>query len=496
MVIIIKEFIEPSKKHEQLYVGFLWNNPSLYRKYRQHDITKDTFTTDMWYFFYRLGEAMWSSGVRTFDEETTISFISSQNNPKILKRFGEYGYYETIGFVKDVCKEEKNNDEYHFSEIQKYESLRNFVKEGIIDPNNTNLINKLAGASLKQVQSFFNHQFKKGFKNINSGQVEFVDLVDESIYDDIAEAKKGVNMGIPIFHAPRLTKAIKGWKEGKLGYIVFPSGVGKSTMVRSLFIMTLINQNQKGIAFINEESASAWRMQMLSVVATYVLKKRISRDKLFEGNWDDYTDKVLKEAADWLLKNRPKMLKLGILKKYRFEDVLNWAEYYRAYGVTHMILDTFKPDGSETDMARWQVFGNHAQDLYDLIKEENLNIGTIATLQLKIGKIDRFLDHDSVGKSKEVVEVADYTMLGRLLFADEYEGGSNAIFAFNDVKEGGKWKKKKYTLDPNKEYLIIFFGKNRLGSASRQIIFEVNYDFNQLKEVAYAELKPTAPKGF
>src|SRR5690606_21918148 len=139
------------------YVGFLWNNPSLYRKYRQHDITKDTFTTDMWYFFYRLGEAMWSSGVRTFDEETTISFISSQNNPKILKRFGEYGYYETIGFVKDVCKEEKNNDEYHFSEIQKYESLRNFVKEGIIDPSNTNLINKLAGASLKQVQSFFNH---------------------------------------------------------------------------------------------------------------------------------------------------------------------------------------------------------------------------------------------------------------------------------------------------------------------------------------------------
>src|SRR5690606_4452416 len=176
----------------------------------------------------RSEEAMWSSGVRTFDEETTISFIASQNNPKILKRFGEYGYYETIGFVKDVCKEEKNNDEYHFSEIQKYESLRNFVKEGIIDPNNTNLINKLAGASLKQVQSFFNHQFKKGFKNVNSGQVEFVDLVDESIYDDIAEAKKGVNMGIPIFHAPRLTKAIKGWKEGKLGYIVFPSGVGKS----------------------------------------------------------------------------------------------------------------------------------------------------------------------------------------------------------------------------------------------------------------------------
>jgi len=81
---------------------------------------------------------------------------------------------------------------------------------------------------------------------------------------------------------------------------------------------------------------------------------------------------------------------LGILKKYRFEDVLNWAEYYKAHGVSHMILDTFKPDGSQTDMARWEIFQSNSQSLYDLVKEENLNIGTLATLQLKIGKIGRF----------------------------------------------------------------------------------------------------------
>lgn len=474
----------------------MWNNPSLYRKYKSHDITKETFTEDIWYFYYRLGESMWNTGVRTFDEETTASFITSQNNPSLLKNFEKYGFYETVGFVQDVCKKDKNNEDYHLSEMQKYESLRTFVRNGLLDPNNEELIDKLASASLKNIQTYFNHQFKKGFKNVNSGQVEFVDLVDEDIYNEIEEARKGINMGIPIFAAPRLTKTIKGWLDGKLGYLVLPSGVGKSTIARSLFVMTLIKENKKGLVFINEESKSAWRMSMLSVVATYVLKKRISRDKIFEGNWDDYTDTVLKEAADWLLENRPGFLKLGILKKYRFEDILNWAEYYKAHGISHMILDTFKPDGSETDMARWTVFSSNAQDLYDLVKEENLNIGTLATLQLKIGKVDRFLTHDSVGKSKEVVEVADYTMLGRLLYADEYEGGRNPIRAFNYVKRNGKWEEDKYVLDPKKEYLIIFFGKNRLGSASRQIIFEVNYDFNEIKEVAYAEMKQLAPTSF
>lgn len=474
----------------------MWNSPSLYRKYKSHDITKDTFTSDLWYFYYRLGEAMWNSGVRTFDEETTVSFITTQNNPKILKDFEKHGYYETVGYVQEWCRSDKNNEDYHLSEIQKYESLRNFEKEGLIDPENTKLINKLSGASLTAIQTYFNYQFKKSFKNVNSGQIEFVDLIDEEIYEDIEEMKKGSNMGVPIFHAPRLTKTIKGWLEGKLGYLILPSGVGKSTIVRSLFLMTIITQKRKGLIFINEESKTSWRMSMLSVVATYVLKKRISRDKIFEGNWDDYTDSVLKEAAAWLLENQPKFLKLGILKKYRFEDVLNWAEYYKAHGVTHMVLDTFKPDGSETDMARWQIFGSNAQDLYDLVKEENLNMGTLATLQLKIGKIDRFLTNDSVGKSKEVVEVADYTMLGRLLFKDEYEGGKNQIHAFNYVKRDGKWEEEKYVLDPKKEYLIIFLGKNRLGSASRQIIFEINYDFNEVKEVAYAEMKQDAPVGF
>src|SRR5690606_18445971 len=180
----------------------------------------------------------------------------------------------------------------------------------------------------------------------------------------------------------RLNKVTKGWQRGNLTMLVLPSGFGKSTFVRTIFTTTLIKHNQKGIVFVNEEGKKQWQISMLGVVANNILGKKLNRDKIFEGNYDEYTKATLKEAADWLMANRPDMLKLIVLKKYRFEDILNYTEYYKALGANYVIIDTFKPDGSHTDMARWEALSRDAHNLYDLIKEENLNMGCIATVQL------------------------------------------------------------------------------------------------------------------
>lgn len=494
---MLKEFIEPSEKHEQLLVGFMWSNPELYRKFKNHNITKDTFTNKMWYYYYKLGESMYENGVRTFDEETVISFLDSRKriSKKAIERFNDYGGYDTIGYVKDICREDKNNEEYHLSEIQKYEALRKFYNNGFINDDNSDLIEKLSGMTLKQIQMYFNHKFKDAFRNVNYGQVEIYDLVDDDIYDTIDEMDKGMAMGIPFVDCPRLNKVTKGWQRGNLSMIVMPSGVGKSTFVRTILIMTLIRQNEKGIVFVNEEGKKQWQIAILGVVANTVLNKKLNRDKIFEGNYDDYTKSTLKEAADWLMENKPDMLKLIVLKRYRFEDVVNYTEYYKALGANYVIIDTFKQDGSHTDMARWEALSNNAHELYDLIKEENLNMGCIATLQLKIGKVYRFLDHESIAKSKEVVEVAGVTMLGRLLFNDEYHGGKNDIKPFNFVKKDGKWEKEPYILDEDKEYIIFYFGKSRFGTTKYQIIYEINYAYNTLKEVAWAHHRPESPSG-
>ncbi|MCA1021501.1 DnaB-like helicase C-terminal domain-containing protein [Halobacillus litoralis] len=475
----------------------MWNSPQLYRTFKNHNIVKETFTNDQWWYWFKLGEVMYANGVRSFDEETVVAFLDTRKETRKSwsDKYQKYGGYDTVGLLRDLCKREKSNEEYHLSEIQKYEALRSFYNNGLINSRNKGLVKKLTDMNLKQIQTYFNHQFKDAFRNVNHGQVEVADLIDDDIYEDIEEMDKGTAMGVPFVDCPRLNKVMKGWQKGNLSYVILPSGVGKSTMVRTIFIMTLIRQNEKGIVFVNEEGKRQWRISVLAVVANTVLKKKLNRDKIFEGHYDDYTKSTLKEAADWLLANRPDMLKLIVLKKYRFEDVVNYTEYYKALGANYLILDTFKQDGSKTDMARWEAISNNSQELYDLVKEENLNMGCIATLQLKIGKVNRFLDHDCVGKSKEVVEVAGVTMLGRLLFKDEYHGKKNDLKPFNFVKKSGKWVKEKYVLDVNKDYIIFYFGKSRYGSTQHQIIYQVDYAYNTLTEVAYAHDRPEAPKG-
>lgn len=475
----------------------MWSNPELYRKFRNHNITKDTFTENIWYYYYKLGQLMYDNGVRKFDEETVISFLDSRKNvsKELINKYNKYGGYETIGYLKDFCHEDKGNEEYHLNEVLKYEALRKFYKEGFINKENKELINKLVKMTLKQIQIYFNHKFKDAFWNVNYGQVEIYDLIDEDLYQTIEDMDKGMAMGIPFVDTPRLNKVTKGWQRGNLTMLVLPSGFGKSTFVRTIFTTTLIKHNQKGIVFVNEEGKKQWQISMLGVVANNILGKKLNRDKIFEGNYDEYTKTTLKEAADWLMANRPDMLKLIVLKKYRFEDILNYTEYYKALGANYVIIDTFKPDGSHTDMARWEALSRDAHNLYDLIKEENLNMGCIATLQLKIGKVFRYLDHDSIAKSKEVVEVAGVTLLGRLLYKDEYPGKKNDIKPFNFVKRDGKWKTVPYTLDENKEYIIFYVGKSRFGTTRYQIIYEVDYAYNTLKEVAWARHRPESPTG-
>ena len=101
-----EDFIKPSNIHEGLFVGYLWKNPKLYKKYKNSEITqynKDnnegTLTVRMWYFYYKLGQAMSEHGINDFNDTAVYSFVSSQ--PDIddfswLRRYNKYGGYQQI----------------------------------------------------------------------------------------------------------------------------------------------------------------------------------------------------------------------------------------------------------------------------------------------------------------------------------------------------------------------------------------------------------------
>lgn len=496
----LKNFVEPSKIHESMFVGYLWKNPLLFDKYKIYEISNATFTTDVWSFYYYVGREMYINGVRKFDDTTVYTFLVSR--PQEAKKtpwheiYNEYGGFSTMEEIMNECDIKNKNDEYHFSEIQKYETLRILQDNGMIDIAKLGLIEKLCSMTLSQMQSYFQYQHKKSFAHVNSGDFVEYDLLDEDgISQTIEELEEGESTGIPLFESPLLSKKIGGLKLGDLNYLVLPSGVGKSSWLTEKALLSLLINNEKGIMFINEEGIKRWRTRLLVTVAARILKKFIPRDTVNNGQWKDPKIKqTLNEAAEWLKTHRPDMIKFISMKKYRVQDVINTIELYRPLGYSHILLDTFKPDLTQK-IERWLAFSNSATELYDCIKEESQNCHLTATVQLKIGKEFRFLDLDCIGKSGEIVEVASVVMIGRLLYADEFTG-VDALQPyrwkyveqdFGEDIDGKKssYKKEFIELDPKKTYLVLFLAKNRNGSEAEQIIYEINYDFNTWYEIGY-----------
>ena len=436
---------------------------------------------------------MFDSGVRDYDDKTVYSFLLNRPHEKGKKSYfdtyNEFGGYETVHEIMTECKTDGKNDEYHLSEMQKYETLRKFQQESLINVEDKNLVKKFCQMSLTQMQTYFQFRIKEAFSHINSGDVVEHDLVDD-LDGTINELNAGETMGTPLHDAPRLNRKIKGWKNGALYYLILSSGVGKSSIAMEKFVLSLFENEEKAMLAINEESVKKWRALLLATIASKILKTPINREKMYEGNFQQDALDKLENAKAWAEEKGTGLVKTLELKKYRMEDILNRVELYRPKGYSKLIIDTFKPDRSSKDMARWESFSNSAQELHDLIKEDNYNVGTLATVQLKLGKETRFLDLDSTGKSMEINEVASVVMMGRLIFSDEYPDEKFALKPYNYKKDefSGKWYQEDYKLDPQKNYLILFLAKNRFGSEEEQIIYEVNYDINAFKEVALVKV--------
>lgn len=476
-----------------MFIGFLFLTPSLYEKYRSHDIQEETFTKPIWFHYYNLGKDMYNGGIRKFNDTTTYSYLTSQPKEGSKKSrfevYDEFGGFKPIQDLIDECRNQKDNDEYHFSEIQKYECLRKMQSESLIDVTNEKLVNSLCKSTLKQLQAFMQRKTSEIFASVNCGEVVEYNLLDDL---DIAIDKmnEGEAMGLPLHDSPRLNKKIKGWRKGDIIYLVLSSGMGKSSIALEKFVLSLIENGEKGMMFANEENIWKTRNLALATTASKILGKAVNREKLLEGSFDENTMKKLLDSKDWLEKNPKDLIKFYDMKKYRVDDMLSRIQLMKPLNYSYVSLDTFKPETNSGESARWEAFGNAAQDIHSCIKAEANNVALLATVQLKIGKEYRYLDLSAVGKSLEIVEVASVVLMGRLLYKDEMPEQREALFTYNWEKNAftDKWEKKEYILDPSKTYMIIFIAKNRLGDVSEQIIYEVNYGINSFKEVGYAQM--------
>lgn len=497
---MIREFIDLSKEHEKILVGALWKNPAIYEDISNNKLVRESFTDRALWSLYFIGKKLYAKGIDTFDPITVEMYLEKVEAPrKAFKSAGGYDFVNTLtsNIDSDIAYE------YHLEEVLKYASLRKMYKQGFINENKEDLIEKLCKSTLQQAEHLISYRFDEAFENVDFGEYEVVDITKGELENAFKDVKRGVDMGLPIYNAPILTKQIKGFARGRLLYLALKSGEGKSTILRNLFLQTIIDNDEKVLILINEERKRDWLINLTIAIANtrFNKKNEIIKDDIFSGNIDKREEAAMNNAIKWYDENYNGKIKLAVLKSYRFKDVSKILKKHSKLGFNYVLFDTFKPDtGVKTDLSRWERFSEMSQELYDLVKPENLNMGVIATVQLKISGKERYLTHDSIGKAKEIVEVADITLLGRLFFENEYPSGedlggdtSREIRVYRRRYNKKKEKHETVRVDDisrDKQYIIVYFGKNRAGGVQQQIVYEMDFDKNKVIEIGFCNMKP------
>src|SRR5699024_10525554 len=110
-----------------------------------------------------------------------------------------------------------------------------------------------------------------------------------------------------------------------------------------------------------------------------------------------------------------------------------------------------------------------------VIKPSNLNVHVWVTAHMtKTNRRARYLDKSMIGMAKTVTDVVSSLILVRMLSQSEITG-KNAIKVINPTSGHSEM------LDEDKDYMIVFWDKNRQGQTNRQVILEVDRGLNIIR---------------
>ena len=230
---------------------------------------------------------------------------------------------------------------------------------------------------------------------------------------------------------------------------------------------------------LNEEGLKKWQREMLVWVANNVYKKDIQKYKLRDGNFDDEFKIFLKEkCAKWIIDRKDQII-IKPFKKYSTSKAIKYIKKYAHLGVKYFMLDTYKADAETSNSdAFWFNLQQNMVNIYDVIKEEALNVHIWITFQLaKSSSKQRCYTQENIGMAKNIIDVASSCIMVRKLFEDEYEGGKNELKVF---KLSGKNNKTKIPvkLNSDKYYQLLFITKNREGGCNEYAIV-VEHDMSR-----------------
>lgn len=446
------------------------------------NLNKTFFASKDGMFYFALIEHLRKKNINTITE---IDILNNFNE-KVVEKFDELGGIRQIKLMADSV--EPNNFEVYLGELYKYNSFTRlydlgFPLEKEIEFNGEKIvpIKAFKNFEVEQVLDFYESMINSlSFMSLEKGiEEEEMDITD----DYINACLQGEEMGVPIdksgvdingkeiYAFPHLSQQIQGFMPSTLSFLGGYSSVGKSTMLINI-IQALVYRGEKVLIISNEQKSKPFKTNFLMWVLVHKLRYyKLTKKKLLAGDVSEEDLEMIRKAQKiWKEEFKGKIHFVAMPNANMKTVKKKIREYHLMKGVTTYLYDTFKLDfsgGSEDN--HWISLIKDSRDLHELAGKYNL-IG-IATMQLAMSTLGTlFLTPNVLSSSKQVVEILENLLLMRNVYPEELNSEEKRYYCkpFRYKKdESGKWHEESVTIDPNKQYRMMFISKCRNGENSQ-----------------------------
>jgi replicative DNA helicase len=448
---------------ESYVVLSIYKNTELYF---DSNLTTDDFHDPIWKFYFAIAKKLIEDDKKVLDD-IVVGLVVSENE-QLQKIYDEYGGYQTIANGISFVQEE--NFDGYLLDIKKYNALLKLHDLGfpIMEKFDNYKI-----MSIDKIQQILEGVLATVFADVDIE--EKVEDLSDGLWQVVEDAHAGKMRGFPLTSS-LLNEYMNGLALGNITMLSANSGIGKTFLTISQILPNMIEFNEKLLILANEEDSVKWKRELITWAVNNMTGGDFPKHRFNQGEFSKDELDMLKKGVNWLNEQMNK----GIIQFVNFNSfnmkkaIKLIKKYAKIHGVKYFILDTLKLDADalNENAQAWLQLQQNMVKLYDLVKPSNLNLSVWVTYQLgKSAMLQRYLSQNSLGTSKNVVDVVSTLMLVRKALHSELEGGKNEVEV--KTKDG-----KKVKMNKEKEYFIIFLGKNRMGATHRQIVLEVDMSKN------------------
>jgi hypothetical protein len=279
---------------------------------------------------------------------------------------------------------------------------------------------------------------------------------------------------------------------------------------------------KKLLILANEQSEREWRKYLLIFALHNLNKDFLNRQRFNEGNFSSEEKEIAVKAVSKvreITEGDKSFIKLVKIDSYTIDNVKSLMRRYAFRGYHHVVIDTSKPT-EDSQMENWRRFKQDYVELDRLASSGGfgLDLAVWTTVQQTDSAINnRILTFDCIGEGRKSKDTCSVVLLNRMVWDDEYEGGSHEILVHRDVtkeeyetftKEANEYytivKKEQvqgvpntirffFKLKPNKAiYKVAFIRKNRLGqdrdSGAYEYVYRVDLNGIIFTEVGWTKI--------